>query len=252
MVNMDQLNENIDLFSKDLRFELMNYKDDCDMIKQHFSYPQYHNGLLLHTLLFNTKNFDCYELDQLSDWKRICYLYEDAKELLKFGCRDLMIEKLGINKVDQLMETLQHMHVNTEVTLSMSSPNANHHLAIGLQDLSEGDEHWLESQLSLVDDIFLHIHPDCDMVGALQVAANVAKHSPFDQMRFNKMSVMLNTSRFDTIIRLHPELQALSVTERESLIMKNFPRARLLLFSRINTRVNFFKQMKTLRHMSRI
>ena len=107
---MADLNRHTQLFPEDSQLELRAYMQCCSMIDRHFNFPQFHNGLLFHVLLFNLSNLTEEELASLTDKRRIQYLYEDAKELMRFGFGTLDIEEMGIHLVDQLMNTLTQMN----------------------------------------------------------------------------------------------------------------------------------------------
>lgn len=106
---------------------LSSYALCIENIKNTFKYPQYYNGLIALSLLFN--NDDSYDLIEHG---RIKHILQETKELAVTGYED--VEDVGINKLNQLISTLgtmsdvfrtQYHHYRPVVIRSMSEKATN-------------------------------------------------------------------------------------------------------------------------------
>ncbi len=139
-----------------------------------------------------------------------------------------------------MMKDTTHDYSESAMNI-VRSPIVDHPLVA--RSLQAGDQHWLKNQLDLVDEVFLKIHPNTEMIEEMKLSSHPERKLKFSPAKFNRMSMMLNRARFETMIRLHPELQVLSNHDIEVLLDRNYERARFLLFSRIHTRTSFLEQI---------
>ena len=100
------------------------------------------------------------------------------------------------------------------------------------EELLAEEEFWLDNEMSHVYDVFLKVRADDSFLALIKMATNPGAVHQFSCHDFNKKSMQLRSGRFEMLLAQHPELRTISSEDRKQLVVANFPRARLVCFSR--------------------
>ena len=195
------------------------YSHFSDNIGMFYPFPQQCNGLIANMLLYYK---DDAMTKQLKEPARIACIFEEAKELVKFGFRHLD-RNVGVNipcNIGPLIQTLTKMKnifdsckVKTD-GLIQSGCFTN---TIPL-NLVENEESWLKVQYNTFQAQFMSVQMTQNDLDSLM---NVDQSSRQFQKKFSKMWMSMTTERIWRVLKIRPEFENLTLLQQKYLWSRN-------------------------------
>ncbi len=222
-------------------YEIDLYLSYCKYVRKHSQYSQFHNGLMLHLLLFNTRSLSDLEITKLENPKSFRQLYCEARCLFKRGNEHMDEDSNTVDIIlDQMMLVLDNLRRLTSNPRCLSKQLATTSRTMSVM---EGQQQsceleltmFLQDKLTAVDHIIYSISPgtaylDC----ALQIKrGNMSNLQVAGQIRQQVMS-----ARFQGLLD-----QYVNAGQRE-IYARNLPTVMLLFAARQFATDTLEKQLK--------
>ena len=145
-----------------------NFKYCLEVIKKFFQYPHFHTALICNFILFNTKYWKVEDLHCLSDSGKIAALELEARDLIKFGC-DEIVPDIGVAYLDQLIQTLFAM-----TTIKKESPRVMKKIASKF--FTQDESNWIKNTLQIFKDAIFQLPCDSAYVDTFLAFHSGALH----------------------------------------------------------------------------
>jgi hypothetical protein len=184
-----------------------------------YPFPQQCNGLIANMLLYYK---DDTMTKQLKEPARIACIFEEAKELVKFGFKHLD-RHVGVNipcNIGPLIQTLTKMK-NIFDSCKVKTDGLIHSgcftSSIPL-NLVENEESWLKEQYSTFEAQFMSVQMSQTDLDSL---INMDQSGKQFQQKFSKMWMSMTTERMWRVLKIRPEFQNLTFCQQKYLWSRN-------------------------------
>ena len=145
-----------------------NFKYCLEVIKKFFQYPHFHTALICNFILFNTKYWKVEDLHCLSDSGKIAAFELEARELIKFGC-DEIVPDIGVAYLDQLIQTLFAM-----ATIKKESPKVLKN--INSKFFTQDESNWIKNSIAIFKESIFELPCDSTYVDTFLAFHSGALH----------------------------------------------------------------------------
>ena len=121
-VDFEVVNADGEIISNTDPYKVETFKYHMKAIGEHFSYPSFHNSLILALLLFDTSHWSEKHTSQLGELKRIQSMSALSKDILEQGCSNIDAD-LGTYHLDELINSLAEMKASIGTKFNAATPS---------------------------------------------------------------------------------------------------------------------------------
>ena len=223
-VGLKEYNTSVNLFPTSEMVEIFSHY--VGNIGLFYPFPQHCNGLIANMLLYYV---DESIAGNLKEEKRICCIFEEAKELVKIGF-DHLDRKLNFNPgsaIGPLMNTLSKMKTifgNCRVQRSNPEDYKNVPKMIPI-NYTESEESWMKSKFDQFQAAYISVEPTTIILEDLVNLLNT--NTPVTEM-FMPNWMEMTSERMRRVLRTHSEFSNLPISLQEGLFRKNHSAGRAI------------------------
>ena len=168
----------------------------AENIFTHFPFPRNCNALIANLILYHMD--DSFHLE-LQEPKKVEAMFEEAEDLLKFGCR--FFEKIKVSHINiaTFIKTLKILNELFEKCIVRTEDNLMPKtVQIGYTDM---EEMWLVSQFGQFQQQFLSVQPPLEY---LQEGVDYTRTKTITQNSFFRTWGLMTTERIIRVLKMHP------------------------------------------------
>ena len=168
----------------------------AENIISHFPFPRNCNALIANLILYH---IDDSISNQLQEPKKVEAMFEEAEDLLKFGCRYFDKAKVSHVNIATFIKTLKIMNEVFEKCIVRTEDNLMPRtIVIGYTDM---EEMWLMSQFGQFQQQFLSVQPPLEY---LQEGVDYIRTQRNTQKSFVPTWISMTTERITRVLKMHP------------------------------------------------